>query len=63
MRVNNKEIFKQTINKGGLSFGAIVLLVVVIVFIMWVLTGGEKNRTNTTIDPSSFTPELPTIMN
>jgi hypothetical protein len=35
---------KNTKNKGAMSFGLEVLLFVVAVFILWVLTGGQKNQ-------------------
>ncbi len=50
-------------NKGGVSFGVEVLLVIIIVFIIWVLTGGpskEKNEDGMLINPMDITPVTPT---
>jgi len=50
-------------NKGGLSFGFEVLLLVLIVFIIWVLTGGpskEKTEDGMLINPIDITPVTPT---
>ncbi len=40
----DKKIEKKHHNSGGLSFGMEVILFVVIIFIIWVLTGGTKKQ-------------------
>ena len=35
-------------SKGGMSFGLEVLLFVVAIFILWILTGGAKQKPNNT---------------
>lgn len=50
-------------SKGGVSFGVEVLLFVVIIFILWILTGGaKKEQSNTSLfNPAeNITPAIPT---
>ena len=50
-------------SKGGMSFGMEVLLFVIAVFILWVLTGGnKKEQVNTSLfNPiPEITPAIPT---
>lgn len=43
-KVVKKDDKKTAPHKGGISFGLEVVLFVVAIFILWVLTGGNKNE-------------------
>jgi hypothetical protein len=49
-------------SKGGISFGLEVILFIVVIFIIWVLAGGNKKETQEGlfINPANITPTTPT---
>ena len=61
MKIKNKNYLLKTLNKGGMSFGTVVLLFVVIVFIIWVLNGGGQKQIVEPLDIDSMAPQVPTM--
>jgi len=57
-----KDSKKPKSSGGGMSFGVEVIIFVVFIFIIWMLTGGNKKEVQggPFINPSNITPTTPT---